>query len=231
MDPVGSILLWAALFIGSHIVISSSALRPRLTAAIGEQPYRGLYSIVSFATLIPLIIVFAHHKHAGPMLWYLRAIAPLRWLVWLSMLAAFVLLVSGLVTPSPAAIGAPAGSVASPHGLLKITRHPSFVAFALFGFAHMLMNGWVGDLIFFGTFPVLGIIGGKHQDARKLGELGESYRKFMQETSFFPGAALMSGRQRWTAADVPWAGIIVGVALTIITVIVHPWLFGGQPLG
>jgi uncharacterized membrane protein len=231
MDPVESILLWAALFIGSHVVISSSAVRPRLIAAIGEQPYRGLYSIVSFATLIPLIIVFAHHKHAGPMLWYLRAVAPLRWLVWLAMLAAFVLLVSGLVTPSPAAIGAPAGSVAAPHGLLKVTRHPSFVAFALFGFAHMLMNGWVGDLIFFGTFPALGIIGGKHQDGRKLQDLGESYRMFMAETSFFPGIALVSGRQRWTAADVPWVGIIAGVALTVVTVIVHPWLFGGQPLG
>jgi hypothetical protein len=30
---------------------------------------------------------------------------------------------------------------------------------------------------------------------------------------------------------VPWAGILVGIALTIVTMVVHPWLFGGQPLG
>jgi uncharacterized membrane protein len=231
MDPVASIALWAILFVGTHLVISSTAIRPGLIARVGEQPYRGIYSIISFATLIPLIVVFARHKHSGPLLWYVRSDGPLRWLTWAMMLLAFIMLVSGLVTPSPASIGAPARSVPPPRGLLKVSRHPSFVAFALFGFAHMLMNGWVGDLIFFGTFPLLGIVGGKAQDARKLGEIGESYRKFMEETSFFPGLALLSGRLKWVSADVPWAGILVGIALAIVTIVVHPWLFGGQPLG
>jgi len=175
-------------------------------------------------------VVFAGHKHAGPRLWSLGTYGPIRWLTWVLMLLAFILLVSGLVTPSPASIGAPAGAQ-TPRGLLKVSRHPSFVAFALFGFAHMLMNGWVGDLIFFGTFPLLGIVGGRAQDARKLGEIGENYRKFMNDTSFFPGLALLNGRLKWTSADVPWAGIVVGIALAVATIAVHPWLFGGQPLG
>jgi uncharacterized membrane protein len=231
MDPVASIALWAILFIGTHLVISSTAVRPRLIAAVGEQPYRGIYSLVSFATLIPLIIVFARHKHSGELLFYARADTPVRWLAWIMMLLALIFLVSGLVTPSPAGMVLPAGGVQPPHGLLKVSRHPAFVSFALFGFAHMLMNGWVGDLIFFATFPALGIIGGMHQDSRKLRDLGEPYRNFMSQTSFFPGAAIISGKQKWTAADTPWAGILAGALLTIIIVIVHPWLFGGQPLG
>jgi len=47
-----------------------------------------VYSLVAIATLAALIIVFAHHKHAGPLLWYLRATAPIRWLAWSMMLAA-----------------------------------------------------------------------------------------------------------------------------------------------
>jgi uncharacterized membrane protein len=231
MDPVASIGLWAILFVGTHLIISSTSIRPGLIARVGEQPYRGIYSLISFATLIPLIVVFAGHKHSGPMLWYARGDGPMRWLTWALMLLAFIMLVSGLVTPSPASIGAPARGAPVPRGLLKVSRHPSFVGFALFGFAHMLMNGWVGDLIFFGTFPLLGIVGGKAQDARKLREIGESYRKFMDQTSFFPGLALISGRLKWVPADVPWAGILVGIALTIVTIVVHPWLFGGQPLG
>jgi uncharacterized membrane protein len=231
MDPVASIALWAILFVGTHLIISSTSIRPALIARVGEQPYRGIYSLISFATIIPLIVVFASHKHSGPMLWYVRGDGPLRWLTWALMLLAFIMLVSGLVTPSPASIGAPAHSAPAPRGLLKVSRHPSFVAFALFGFAHMLMNGWVGDLIFFGTFPLLGIVGGKVQDTRKLSEIGESYRKFMDETSFFPGLALLSGRLKWASADVPWAGILVGTALAVVTIVVHPWLFGGQPLG
>ena len=126
-------------------------------------------------------------------------------------------------------MGAPSGSGA--RGILKITRHPSFVAFALFGFAHMLMNGFVGDLLFFAVFPALGIFGGMHQDQRKLQEFGDRYRRLMDETSFFPGAALWQGRQRWKASDMPWTAIGIGAAATVLIVFLHPMLFGGRPLG
>ncbi len=229
MTPVESIALWAALFLVSHLVISSASVRPRLLAAVGEQPYRGIYSLVAFGTLGPLIYVFAYHKHAGPMLWMLRQYDPARWLTWLLMLLAFVFFVASLVNPSPASIGAPSQSAA--HGILKITRHPGFVAFSLFGIAHMLMNGWLGDVIFFGMFPALGVIGGIHQDRRKLRDLGENYRKLMAETSFIPFAAMLSGRQSFTLADVPWIGIAGGAAVTVMVLALHPLIFGGNPLG
>jgi len=230
MDATVWIALWAALFLGTHFAISSTAVRPRLIGAVGEQPYRGIYSLVAFATLGPLIYEFACNKHAGPMLWYLRADAPIRWLAWILMFVALVLFVASLINPNPGGLGAPASS-GGPRGVLKITRHPGFVAFTLFGLAHILMNGWLGDVIFFGTFPALGIIGGMHQDSRKIRELGESYRDFEQNTSFVPFAALISGRQRWTSADTPWAAIGAGAVLTIAIVALHPMIFGGHPIG
>jgi len=230
MDPVVLIALWAALFLITHIAVSSSAIRPRLVAAVGESPYRGIYSLISFATFVPLVIVFSRNKHAGPMLWNLRDVAPIRWLVWLMMLAAFILFVASLITPNPGGVGAPA-SAGTARGILKLTRHPSFVALSIFGLAHMLMNGFAGDVLFFATFPAVGILGGLHQDRRKLEEIGDKYRRFMAETSFFPGAALMSGRQQWTANDTPWLAILIGVATAALMVAVHPMLFGGNPLG
>jgi uncharacterized membrane protein len=230
MDPVALIALFAFLFIATHIGISSSAVRPRLVAAVGEQPYRAIYSLVSFATFVPLAFAFGYHKHAGAMLWNLREVAPVRWLAWLLMLAALTLFVAGMMNPSPASMGAPARSGAA-RGVLKLTRHPGFVAFGIFGFAHMLMNGWAGDLIFFGSFLALAILGGMHQDRRKLAEIGESYRSLMAETSFIPGFALLDGRQRWTSDDTPWRAIGIGVVLTVVIVLVHPMLFGGKPLG
>jgi uncharacterized membrane protein len=95
----------------------------------------------------------------------------------------------------------------------------------------MLMNGWAGDVIFFGMFPALGIIGGMHQDQRKLRELGERYREFVAKTSFVPFAALIGGRARWTGEDMPWAAIGTGVVLTVALVALHPTFFGGNPLG
>ncbi len=230
MDPVLGIGFWAVAFVGSHLVLSSAQVRSRLVAMVGEQPYRGIYSLVAFVTIVPLIIVFARHKHAGPMLWYLRNFEAIRVLSWLLMFVAVILLVASFVSPNPGMIGAPSrrdGAV----GVLKLTRHPSFVAISIFGFAHLLMNGWLGDVIFFATFPALGILGGLHQDRRKLRELGESYRALMAQTSFFPGAALGSGRQNWTSTDIPWAAIGIGTALTIVIIMIHPTAFGGSPLG
>lgn len=232
MDPVAALALWSTLFVATHLLISSKSVRPRMIASIGEQPFRGVYSLVAFATLIPMVIVFARHKHAGVMLWFLRDSGAARMLTWMLMFAAAIILIAGVINPNPAAIGAPAmGGKRGVHGILKLTRHPSFVGLGLFGFAHMLMNGWAGDLIFFGAFPVLGILGGFHQDRRKLRELGESYRQFTEQTSFFPGAALISGRQRWSAADTPWAAIGIGAATAVILLLVHPYLFGGSPMG
>ena len=231
MEPVAKIAIWSGLFLGIHLLISSQRVRARLIDAIGAQPFRGVYSLAAIATLAGLIMAFAHHKHAGTMLWYLRDNGAARLLTWLMMFAALVILAAGLIKPSPSSMIASVESASSGvHGVLKLTRHPAFVAFSLFGFAHMLMNGWAGDLIFFGTFPALGVLGGIHQDRRKLRELGESYHRLVADTSFFPGAALLSGRQRWTASDTPWTAFAIGLAMGAVLVFFHPYLFGGSPI-
>jgi uncharacterized membrane protein len=231
MEPVIALAIWSSLFVATHLLISSEGVRPRLIGAIGAQAYRGVYSLVAIAILAAMIIVFAHHKHAGPMFWDLRDYGPARLLTWLMMFAALIILTAGLINPSPSSMVASADGGSGARGVLKLTRHPAFVAFSLFGFAHMLMNGWAGDVIFFGAFPALGILGGFAQDRRKLTELSENYRRFVESTSFFPGAALISRRQRWTAADTPWAAIGIGVAVGAVLVLFHPYLFGGSPMG
>jgi uncharacterized membrane protein len=233
MDPVFAIALWAVLFIGSHLVISSRAMRPRLIAMVGEQAYPGIYSIVALATFVPLVLAFAYHKHSGAMLWNLRDVPALRYLVWLLMLLALIIFIASFITPNPGSMGAQGEDkkASTARGVLKISRHPGFVAFSAFGVAHILMNGFVGDVIFFGTFPALSIIGGMHQDARKEAQLGASYKSLEGSTSFFPGLAIIQGRQHWTAADTPWVAIAIGVALTGLILWLHPMIFGGNPLG
>lgn len=233
MDPVVAIAIWALLFIGLHLLVSSSAVRPRLVAIFGEDRYPGIYSLIALVTFIPLCVVFARHKHSGAMLWNLRDVPAVRYLVWILMLFALIILVASFITPNPGSRAAQgeARRASAARGALKISRHPSFVAFSTFGIAHVLMNGFVGDVIFFATFPALSIIGGMHQDARKEAELGASYKSLEQSTSFFPGLALFQGRQHWNANDTPWMAIAIGIVLTALIVWLHPMIFGGNPLG
>ncbi len=229
MDPVAEIALWTGLFVGMHFLLSSAPIRSSLVGLIGAQPFRGIYSLVAIGTFIPMMVAFGHNKHAGAMLWYLRGAPLIRGLTWFLMFAALILLVAGLINPNPGAIGAPSRN--RPTGILKVTRHPSFVAFACFGLGHLLMNGWAGDVIFFSGFVVLGILGGIHQDRRKLQELGAPYREFLAATSYFPGAALISRRVEWSHADMPWTAVGVGITVAIVLVTLHPMMFGGSPLG
>jgi hypothetical protein len=50
------------------------------------------------------------------------------------------------------------------------------------------------------------------------------------ETSVVSAAALIAGRQRLIASDIPWTGIEIGLAMDIALFTFHPYLFGGHLL-
>jgi uncharacterized membrane protein len=162
MWEVMVLLFWWVLFAGTHLLLSSSLVRPQLIAKVGERPFLGIYSLVALATFLPLVIYYANHKHAGPQLW--RTFLGLELLIHdlnlLLMALAFVLLVGGLIARPPSSMLASGKPEA--YGITRITRHPTFAAFWLFGIAHCLMNGTVGDLVFFGGFSLFACIGAAH---------------------------------------------------------------------
>ena len=100
---IAIVLLWIG-FGGSHIALSVLSIRDQLVRRLGEWPFRGLYSLVSLAFFIPLVWVYAAHKHAGPQLWHLSHGVALLLLMYVGMAVAFTLLVAAFVRPSPAAV-------------------------------------------------------------------------------------------------------------------------------
>ncbi len=220
-------LLWAG-FAGTHLVLSSSSLRARLVARLGDDVFRGLYSLTVLAWFVALVWVFARHKHSGPLLWNTLgppAIAvPLNTIL---MVLAFVILVAGLLPSqvAPSAMTAPATARLQAHGLLRITRHPFNVAMGLFGIAHLLVNGFLGDVLFFGGFPLFAWIGSRHQDDR-LARTKPGYRALVAETSIVPFAAVAAGRQRLVASELPWIGFVAGGVLVAAVRHWHGVLFG-----
>lgn len=218
--------LWAAFGI-THVVLSSASLRPRLIARLGAQGFQGIYSLAVLASFVPLVWVFATNKHAGPLLW--TTLGPpdvARGVNYVLNALAMVLLVCSL-TPSsaaPSSIAAPGASI-EPRGIVRITRHPFLAAFGCWGVAHLLVNGSLGDVLFYGGFPAWVWIGARHQDAR-LSRDKPGYAELVGQTSLVPFAAVVSGRQRLVPGELPLTPIAAGLALAVVLRWWHGTLFG-----
>lgn len=223
MTTSTAIVLWTAAFAATHMGLSSLRVRPRLVAAIGDLPYLGLYSLVSFATFVPLVMTWLGGIHGGPLLWDLRGVPGVRIAALLVSWLSFTLALAALVQPSPAAIG-PRTTTRS-RGLTRITRHPLFMNVGIWGLAHVVVNGWLNDVLFFGGVFLVGLLGCMHQDARKQVMEKGTLDEFYAETSLLPFVAIATGRNRLVLSELPWIGMAVGGIVSLVIYVYHARLF------
>jgi uncharacterized membrane protein len=218
------LILMSVLFAVTHIGMSHDPFRARLVEQIGPKGFQGVYTLVSFITFGGAIGIFAGHRNMGPVLWTMP-----RWLtpaVYLLMLIAFLLLVLSMRNRSPAGM---VGGTMEARGVLKITRHPMNMALACFGLAHVIANGSLGDIFFFGSIFIVGFFGPYHQDRRKVREKGEDYVAFQRETGVLPFAAIAQGKAKLEAKDLNIPFTIIAVAAFVAAILFHEDLFGIRP--
>jgi uncharacterized membrane protein len=218
------LILMSVLFAVTHIGMSHDPFRARLVERLGPKGFQVVYSIVSLVTFGVAVWVFAGNRKAGPVLWT----TPL-WIypiIYLLMLLAFLLLVLSMRDRSPAMM---MGGKMEPEGVLRITRHPMNMAIAFFALAHMIANGSLGDVAFFGSLFVVGLFGSYHQDQRKAREKGEAYKAFQRETGIFPFAAILQGKTAFVAKELRVPFVIIAVLAFVAAIVVHENLFGIRP--
>ncbi len=95
----------------------------------------------------------------------------------------------------------------------------------------MVANGDVASLVFFGTFAVLGLAGGRLIDARKTRENQPGWGVFLQRTSHLPFQAIIERRQKLVLGEITLVQVALALTLYVVLIIVHPWLFGVPALG
>lgn len=217
------IVFWWLVFAGSHMVLSSQPLRGQLIARLGEKGFVGLYSLIAFATFIPLVWVYFGNRHAGGVIWNLAAAPGVRPLAAALAVLAIALIVGGVLHPSPALVGMKQSWGA--RGLTRITRHPVFMGFALWALSHLLLNGFLTDILFFGGMLAFSLAGAAHQDARKRATEGKRLGQFFAESSYWPFGAIIAGRNRIIWRELPWIALAVGAAAAIGIYALHPWAF------
>lgn len=132
------LILGLILFLGAHSVhMLVPGFRDRVVARIGLMPWKGLYSLVSIAGLVLIVIGFGMARADSPPLY--TPPAWLRHLNALFTLVAFVLIAAAYVPRN--------------HLKAKI-GHPMLAGVKLWALGHLLAIGYLHDVVLFGAFLV-----------------------------------------------------------------------------
>lgn len=219
--------LASAAFVASHLGLSAAPLRTWLVARLGETGFQILYGLVALLALGTLIAAYGQASHQV----YLWPPGPgVRHLPLLVMPLALFLLVGGVLIPNPSATGM-TDALDRPEparGVLRITRHPVMWGVGLWAAVHLVANGDLASLLFFGGFLLTALGGAWHLDRRLAATEGERWRCFVAVTSFAPFAAILAGRQRWVWTELRRPAFW-GLGLFALLLAFHPALFGVRP--
>ena len=209
-----------AYFLLIHFGVSGTRLRNVLTAALGEKPYRGLFSL---ASLIGIVWVIYAYRHA-PLIPTWGLLIGFRTAAYVLVFIAFLFAVIGVMTPSPTRVGMESRlDPETARGMLRITRHSFLWGVALWAAVHLILNGDAASLILFGTFLVLAIGGTAAIDAKRRRKSPEQWQRFTQATSSVPFAAIARGGNRLAPAlaEIGLWRILIAVVLYGVTFYLH----------
>ena len=226
---MNDLLVAALFFVGTHLGIGATPLRAELIERVGERYYRLLFSLVSLAALVWLVMAYRAAAHVP--LWYGGAF--FRYLPLILMPPALLLVVTALMQPNPTAIGQePDPDAPEPaRGMQRVTRHPLMWGIALWAVSHLLANPDLASLIFFGAFAGLALGGAAALDHRLTRQNRPGWGVFVQRTSFVPFAAIIDKRQQFVWRELGWRPVATALALYVLLLWAHPWLFGTPAWG
>jgi len=215
----------ALIWLGLHLGLSGTELRGALIGRIGLGPFRALFAAAALAVMVMLCHSYAD---AGTVLLW---IAPgwLRWLLALAMLPAFVLFVASF-RANPTAAGGERFLGQEAHGIQRVTRHPMMMSFVLWAAVHMIGNGDLAGLVFFGTFLITAAAGMPSIDRKTAARDPDAWERLARSTSILPFAAILAGRNRFVAAEIGWLAPVAGAALWAGALIFHRTVFGVAPV-
>jgi uncharacterized membrane protein len=225
---MSSLVLSALVFVGLHFLLSSTGLRGAVVARIGERTFVVLFSLLSAALIVWMVVAFVQAPR-DQVLWVFSGA---RHLALTLMPLALLFLVAGYMSRNPTAVlMGPPGEDWRPSGIVTVTRHPIMWAFGLWSLLHILASGDLAGLVFFGAFAVLALGGTLAIDAKKrrTWPAGNAERLFAG-TSNLPFLAILQGRARldWKRLGLP-AAIAIALYLAIVFWF-HPNVIGARLL-
>lgn len=225
MNAIAPVLEAAIAFVGTHFLLSHPLRRP-LVRAMGEAAFLGIYSLVAVATLVWLVVAYRAAPTTAP-LW---PVGSLLWaIVTAVMLLASVLLMGSIVRnpalPSP---GMASTVPSEARGVYAVTRHPMMWAVALWGACHIAIYPVGKNIVVAGAIMVLALLGAAFQDRKKRRLQPETWPAWETRTSYWPFAAVITGKARLGGFGMHalGGGLVVWLAATWAHIPLAGWAAG-----
>jgi uncharacterized membrane protein len=153
------LVLGLVIFLGLHSIrIVADPLRAQAIARLGQNGWRGTYSLVSAIGFVLIVWGFAEARFSAPVLW--TPLHGARHLTMLLMLISMLLLAGYIFKQSHIAVA---------------VHHPMLWSVVVFGLAHLIANGSAADAVLFGAFFIWA-----------LADLVSSYARDRQNSVVYP---------------------------------------------
>ncbi len=213
-------LIALGVFLAAHVGPTVPAVRRALVRRLGEPRYLGLYTIVSTALLVWLIV-------AALGVPYVHLWTPPPWAYWIPVVVmpvAFVLLCAGLAAPNPLSISlSRAPFDPNRPGLAGWMRHPVLWGFGLWSLCHMPANGAAAPVVLFGVLTLFAFGGMLMVDRKRRRAMGA-------DTWHALDRARRAGRAAWPPGSAI-AGAAMGLGLYLVFLVwAHRALVGLSPM-
>ena len=221
MTDLLPLLLAAIFWIATHNGFAGTDIRTRLVGKIGEVGFRIAYAVTSVIAI--MMLVQAWEAAVAIPLW--SAPAWLRLILAAAMLPAFLFFAAGLLR-NPTAVGGEALAGQQARGIQRITRHPMLWSFALWALVHVIGNGDLASLIFFGTFAISAFLGMPSIDHKLAARAPEAAARLRAETSIMPFGAILAGRNRLVLGEIGWLAPLLALLGWAALLHFHARFFG-----
>jgi uncharacterized membrane protein len=191
------LLIGLLLFLGVHsLSVFNHGARNRWVQQLGEKPWKGLYSVLSLAGFALLVYGYGVAR-AQPVVLYTPPVWT-RHLALLLMVPVFVLLL--------------ASNIKTQSYIKRATKHPMLLATKIWAVAHLLSNGYLADVLLFGSFLAWAVMTRISLKRR------------------VPPATATPAAKPSVVQDV--VSVVGGLALYVWFVLQgHAWLIGVSPIG
>lgn len=216
------------LFTASHFVPRLGDLRGRLIARVGRRAYFSVYGVLSLALLVWVVSAAGRAPYVE--LWPQTPWT--RWVPNVVLPASLVLAAIGMGVNSPFTLGGRRRAVFAPSapGLAALSRHPLFLALALWAGAHLFPNGDLAYVIVFGIFTALPVLAIPVFDARARRTLGDSAPAFFAATRILSLRPLTDTEWRHDNARVIVLRAVIGLVLWVVLFHLHGLVIGVSPM-